>query len=234
LRGELQSPATFARVARLVVRGVDATDDPVGRVAHRRLDRDALLGRLHLGRAPVTAHPLGLSGGPLECLVVRVEREDAARELVVLEAGVAPELAQEPAAVEREREELPRVLAVAERQAFEEEPRAPRPLTPLRARPEDERRVVAAEPLQELRRHARVGPRLGVARRDLPTVREARLEARGALPLDHGDFVPGARQVPGARRAYDARAEHDHPHAPPLAIVMNKSVHAVACGCSLE
>jgi hypothetical protein len=210
---------------------VDPADDAVGRVPQRRLDCDALLGRPHLARGAEATHPLRLRDRALERRLFGVECEDAARELVVLDASVAPQFAQRVQAVERQREDLAGVLAVAERQALEEEARAPGPLPPFSARAEDERRILVPEPLRKLRRHPRLGPRLGVAGRDLPAVGEAGLESGGALAVDDGDLVTLPRQVPRARGADDPRAEHDHPHAAPLANVM-RTAYTQPGGCA--
>ena len=118
-------------------------------------------------------------------------------------------------AVQGEREDLADVVARPEGQALGEEPHGPRPLVPVGAEPEEERRVLAAEPLDDLRRRPRVRPRLGVAHRDLAAVREARLEPCGALPLDDGHLVAGAHEVPRGRSADDACTQHDHSHDDP-------------------
>ena len=97
-------------------------------------------------------------------------------------------------------------------EAFEEEAQAPGPLRRVHAQAEEQRRVLAGEPAQDLQGRARAGPRLGVADGDLAAVGEGGLQAGTLAALDDLDLVARLRQVPGGRGADDARAQHDDFH----------------------
>ena len=116
--------------------------------------------------------------------------------------------------VEREIEALDRVAPRAPRQALEQELQAAAPLPRIGAQPEQERRVLAAEPLQDLGRRIRIGPRLGVRRGDLAAVGERRLERRSRLAVDDDDVVPVGGEIPGGRDADDTGAEDEDAHPP--------------------
>ena len=148
----------------------------------------------------------------LELLRVGVELQDAALEMVVRDAGRRAKLAQAVARVEREVQALDRVVLRARRQALDEEAQAPEPLPPVRAQPEEQRRILAAEPLRDLERRVRIGPGLRVRRRDLPAVRERGLEGGRRLSIDQRHLVTVGRQVPRGGDADHAAAEHEHAH----------------------
>src|SRR5882672_5677620 len=99
------------------------------------------------------------------------------------------------------------------RQALQKEAQAPYPLLEIGARAEEQGRVLASEPAQDLERGHRIRPRLGMADGDLPAVGKARLERCFRLPVDHGYLVTRARQIPGTGRADDAGSENDYSHA---------------------
>ena len=96
---------------------------------------------------PNGAHQLGRRHALRELLGIRVEGKDAALEVVVLDAGLRAQFLQAVARIEREVQALDRVVPRARRQAFVEELQPPAPLLRIRAQPEQERRVVAAQPL---------------------------------------------------------------------------------------
>ena len=115
--------------------------------------------------------------------------------------------------MEGHREDLRDVLARAPREALVEEAKSPRPLRRIHARAEEQRRVLAQEPPEDLRRRAGIGPGLGVAHRDLAAVGERSLEPRAFAALDDHDLVARLREIPGARGADHAGAENDDFHA---------------------
>ena len=80
----------------------------------------------------------------------------------------------------------------------------------LDARTKQKRRVFPAQPLQHLARRTGIGPRLGVADRDLAAVGETRLAPGAHLPLDHRDV-----DAPPARR--------NHAHVTPITPAPNTS-----------
>src|SRR6185503_21252345 len=105
------------------------------------------------------------------------------------------------------------VALEASRQALAQESEAPKPLRELGAGAEEQRRVLAPEPAQDLRHDRRLCPRLRVDGGDLPAVRERRLEARRLAPLDHRDLVAGLGEVPGRGGADDAGPEDQDVHS---------------------
>ena len=74
--------------------GVDAADEPVAARRERRLDRDAFVDRLHVAVAAVFAHQLRRRDAVVELLGVGVELQDAALEVVVLDARRRAQRAQ--------------------------------------------------------------------------------------------------------------------------------------------
>ena len=152
------------------------------------------------------AHDLRRLDGALELGPIGVVVQDAELELVVLDAGGRAQLLQRRAAVERELHDLRDVLARAPRQALGQEAQAPRPLVRIHAQPEEQRRVVPPDPLQDLAGRVGIRPRLGVAHGDLAAVGEGRLEPRLGAALEHGHFMARGGEIPGAGDA-------DHPGA---------------------
>ena len=64
------------------------------------------------------------------------------------------------------------------------------------AQAEQQRRILAPQPLQDLARRARVRPRLGVRGGDLAAVRERSFARRPRLPVDDRDLVPVFGEIP--------------------------------------
>src|SRR3982074_2466211 len=100
------------------------------------------------------AHRLGMPCNGFEVALAGAEMENAARELVVADAGAAPQSAQAFPAVDGKPGEGSRIALEASRAAFAQEAQAPAPLRPIGARPEKQRRILAAEPAEDLRHHA--------------------------------------------------------------------------------
>ena len=97
-------------------------------------------------------------------------------------------------------------------QALEEEARAPRPLRRIHAQAEEERRVVAPDPLQDLRRRIGIGPGFGVADGNLPAVGERSLHPRGIAAVHDHDLVALLGEIPGGGGADDAGAQDEDFH----------------------
>ncbi|MNS45714.1 hypothetical protein D3C72_781910 [compost metagenome] len=75
-----------------------------------------------------------------------------------------------------------------------------------------ERGVALQQPLDRLQRHARRGPRRGVARRDLAGVGETGLHGRGWLSVDHHHFKPGTGQIVSTGGTDDAATQDHYAH----------------------
>ena len=121
--------------------------------------------------------------------------QDALRALVVLQARAAAQLLQSVAAICAEPHDLLDVVPGSCRRAFAHELQTPEPLPHVGADAEQERRVFFAEPLQHFERCARVGPRLGVAHRDLAAVGEAGFCGGIGLAIYDSDVVTELRKV---------------------------------------
>jgi hypothetical protein len=155
-------------------------------VRERGLDRHRLVHRLHLPVEPVRGHDLRGRHGAIEFVLLRVVVQDPQLLLVVVDAGLGAQRLQRIAAVERKLHDLGDVLARVRRRAFEEEPQAPRPLRRVHAQAEEQRRVVAPQPLQDLGRRVGIGPRLRVADGDLAR----RWRTRSPCPAHRGGPPP--------------------------------------------
>jgi len=138
--------------------------------------------------------------------------QDAAAELVVLQAELRAQRAQLLAAPHREGCDRRGVAMGARRQAFKQEAQAPPPLRRVAAGAKHQRCIRATEPAQDLRGRTGVGPRLRVADRDLAAVGEAGLETGPGLAVEQADAETGLRQVPGGRDAGQAGAENHDVH----------------------
>ena len=178
----------------------------------RRLERDHLLRCLRHALAAEFGHQLYSLERGIELRALGVEVQDAARAVIIVNAGFGAQRLEQRTAVERQAQYPDDVAARARRQAFEQKPHAPAPLREVGAQPEQQRRVFAAQPFEYLRRRGGIGPRLGVAHRNLPAIREARLEPRCRLALDHRYLVARPVQKPCAGDADHAGAEHNHFH----------------------
>src|SRR6058998_1885766 len=179
----------------------------------RRLDHQAAFGRLDFDVQAARSEPLSLSLRVLEFAAVFVQVQDASRIKIVADARIAPQLAQLLVAIQRKRESGIGVAAGPARQTFKEEAQTPKPLGEVGARPEEQRGVLAPEPLKDRQGSGRVGPGFGVADRNLPAICKTRLKRRLGLTVHHHDLVAALREIPRARRAYDTGAENDHSHA---------------------
>src|SRR5262249_12841325 len=137
-RGELLRE--LARVAGFVGRGIGSADDPVTPRAERRLQSDALLGRLHLARDPVLAYELRGSRRAVEPLTIGIDLQDSTLQVVVGKADARAQLAQGRARVLADRQNLQHVAPRARREAFDQELQAPEPLARIERRTEEQRR----------------------------------------------------------------------------------------------
>ena len=100
MNGERRQPlGEKVGIARFIVRRIDAADHAVLRVLQRRLDLYTFGGALHLAPHAERAQLLGMAREGVEVALARREMQDAARQLVVANAGLAPQPAQALAAV---------------------------------------------------------------------------------------------------------------------------------------
>jgi hypothetical protein len=151
-------------------------------------------------------------GARVEVGLAREEVQDAALEPLVLDAGACHQRLERLVAVAPERHELLHVALERRVAALAEERQAPAPLVRVEPGTEQQRGVVAQQPLRHLERRVGAGPRLAEAHRDLGTVGEAGLQGRVGLTIDESDVVPFFEQVPGGADADDAGAENDDLH----------------------
>jgi len=198
--------------SRFVGNGEDAAGELRAARRERRLDGYAFGDGLHVAVAAELAHQLGRRDALRELLRIGIEGEDAALQLVVFDPRLRAQLLQAIARVERQVQALDGVVPRPRRQAFVEELQSPAPLLRIGAQPEQERRVVAAQPLQDLERCVRIGPRFRIGCRDLAAVRERGFERRARMTVEHRDLVPVLREIPGGGDAHDARAEDEDAH----------------------
>src|SRR6266850_3794813 len=145
-----QTPGKKPRIAALVGGRVGAAHQPGYRMLERRLDRKALLRRLDLRIHALSSELLGLSFRAFEFADVLVQVQDAPCLKIVTNARIAAQLAQLLAAVPRESKSGFGVAAGPTRQTFKEEAHAPKPLGEVGAWSEEQRGVLAPEPLQDL------------------------------------------------------------------------------------
>src|SRR6267154_2087495 len=124
----------------------------------RRLDYQTPFRRLDFDVQAERSEPLSLSLRVFEFAAVFVQVQDASRIKIVVDARIAPQLAQLLVAIQRKRESGIGVATCPARQTFKEEAQTPKPLGEVGAGPEEQRGVLAPEPLQDRQRSGRVGP----------------------------------------------------------------------------
>ncbi len=183
--------------------------------AHMGQGRLQAHGFVGIDQAAVAAQGLHLLGGlerALELAGVRIEVQDALHALLVLDAGVRPQLLQGLAAVGAQAHDLLDVVARARGRAVAQEGQAPEPLAHVGAQAEQQGGVLPAQPAQQLQRCAGVGPGLGMADRDLPAVGEAGFGAGRGLAVDDGHFMTEGLQIVGRRGADQTGSENDDAH----------------------
>src|SRR6266849_8491444 len=159
----------------------------------RWLDREAAFGCLDFDVQAASSEPLGLCPRVFEFVIVFVQVQDAPCVKIVADARITPQLSQLLAAVQRKCESGIGVATGPARQTFKEKAQAPKPLGEVGARPEEQRGVLAPEPLQDRQRSGRVGPGLGVADRNLAAVCKTRLKRRFGLTVHYHDLVAALR-----------------------------------------
>src|SRR5882672_11766688 len=178
----------------------------------RRFDRKALPWCPDFNVQATSSEPSGLFLCVFEFAAVFVQVQDALRTKIVADAGIASQLAQLLVAVQRKYQRGFGVAKRPTRQTLKEEAQTPKPLGEVGARPEEQRGVFAPQPLQDLQRGGRVGPRLGVTDRNLAAVGKARLERRFGLAVHHRHFMAALREIPRAGRTDDPGPENNHSH----------------------
>ncbi|OJB36240.1 hypothetical protein BGV56_15570 [Burkholderia ubonensis] len=147
-------------------------------------------------------------------MLLRAEQlQRAARAAFVLDARVGAQRLDAIAAVFGEADHAALVHRVALGRAVAQHLPHPLQLEAGAVEADRERRVLLEHPLDRLQWHAGRGPRRRVAGRDLARVREARVERRAGLPVDHRDFMTGAREVIRACHAHYTAAQNDDSHS---------------------
>jgi len=169
-------------------------------------------GRNHLALAAQLAHLLRGRFRRIELFLAGIEVQNALRALVVFKTQIAAQRLQSVAAVGAQAHDVPNVVARARRRAFAQKLQAPQPLAHVCAQAKEQRRIFAAQPLEQLERRAGVGPGLGVADGDLPAVGEAGFGAGRGLPVDDGDVVALLAQEISRGDAEQAGAHYDDSH----------------------
>ncbi|MNT61021.1 hypothetical protein D3C72_1986360 [compost metagenome] len=85
--------------------------------------------------------------------------------------------------------------------------RQPGVLAPVQAGADRQRGVLGEQPLDRFQRHARGGPRRGVAERELAGIGETGFQRRPGLAVHDRHLKPGLAQVPGTGGADHAAAK---------------------------
>ena len=201
------------RIAALVVGAEDATDQRPARRRQRRLDGEAFVDPDRPANTPQMGHQRQRRQRVLVVARIAEDVEDAAGELVVGDAGGRPHQGELVAAVQRDAQRALDVDGDARPPAVGEEAQAPRPQCRIEAQVEQQRRIVAAQPLERLPRCGGRCPRRGMVGRDLAAVGEAGLQCRARLAVDDHDLRAGAGQEIGGGDADHARAQDHHRHA---------------------
>ena len=204
----------FAAVADFVVREMQRADEAWPRRAKRRLVRGAFRGRQRPTAQPVLAEQLARVDRRIQGLIAAIDLEDPARAAIVVDCYVRDDLVQRVEAVVAE-------LQVGESYFSGIGPprscagrRCPTSTCPAVPHPQQQRRLLVAEPAKDLRRHARPRPCLRFADMDDSAVAKAGLERRIGAPLDDDDFAPALPQKVSSRRADNAGADDDCFHKP--------------------
>ena len=206
LRVNAQASPELVRV------GHAAADDVGIGETQRRLDCEHSLSADQLEVASELAHQGCGSDSGVKFILARVEMQDPALQVVVVQIKFRAQFAQQPARIKTELDDFCDVGARATRPAFHEEVQAPAPLRRIESRPKQERRVVSGEPAQHLERRRRIGPRLGVRDRNLATIGKRGLGRSLRLAFYHAHVVAGLAQEPRRRRADDPGTEDHHVH----------------------
>jgi hypothetical protein len=142
---------------------------------------------------------------------------DAALEPVVFDAGGGHHVLQRGMAVGAQRHQLLHVALEGGVIALAQELQAPAPLLPVQLRAEQQGRIVAEHPFEQLGRRMLVGPGLAVAHRDLRRIGKARLQRGVGLAVDDDHFMATFGQVPRGADADDPGAENECFHGPQCA-----------------
>jgi hypothetical protein len=181
----------------------------------RGLDLEHLLAAQHAAVHAVAAHDLGTGGAASKSAWLEKKcRMPRSRRSYSMPVRVTSSFSD--SCVAAELHQLLHVALEGRVGALRQEGQAPAPLVGVQPRAEQQRRVVAQQPLGHLEGRAGIGPGLAEADRDLRAVGEAGLQRRVGLAVDDDDFMPLVEQIPGGGDADDAGAENDDLHGCPL------------------
>ena len=149
----------------------------------------------------------------VERVLRAVDLDHAPGGAIVGDAGLGADLLQRLQRMERQDQVGAGIGAELLGRAIAGEFEAPAPHLRDRAVAQQQRRILAAEPLDDLHRHAGLRPRLDLAGMDDAAIAPAGLHAGRRLALDHHDVVAGLGEVPGGGGADGAGAQDDRGHA---------------------
>ena len=200
---ELESIAAF------IVRGISRAGDIATALGKGRLNGNDFVGIDHPAIAAVFPHQFGDRNGGVEFPAVAIEMQDALAALVVTQAFIRPYFLNETAAFHRQLDDCRGMLCGAVRQAVDHEFRNPKPLMNVHARPEQQRRVAPKQPLEDFKWRRWIGPRLGMAHRNLATIGEAGFEPRLRLAVNDADGFAGAQIPVSATDADNTGAQYN-------------------------
>ena len=144
----------------------------------------------------------------LQCRLVAMEIQHAARVAVVVERLGRDHLVQHALRVHRDPVLAQRVAVRLGRGALGQELQRPAIEPRIGREPEPQRLVLAEQRLQQDPRRPRRGPHEGMPRRDHAGIAPARLARHGVLPLEQHDLVAVPEQLIGRGHA-DHAATHD-------------------------
>ena len=155
----------------------------------------------HLIRHAVLGQHFDVLRGGIQLLLGTEQLGGAQVAAFEFDAGLAAQLIEAVAAVLGHAHHARFVDRIALMRAVAQHLRQPTVLVPVQARADRQRGMLGEQPLDRLQRHARRGPRRGVAERQLACVGETGFQRRTGLAVDDRDFKPGLPQVPGTGRA---------------------------------
>ena len=207
-----QALGEHACVAGFIAGAVGAAGQLGGDVAQGRFDFHNLVAGNHLAVHAVGLHQQTGVGRFVQRLLALVDGQDATGLFVVVDAGFGAQVLQRAPAVQPQIEQLADILLGAARAAFGEEFQRPRPLPAVKAPAKQQRGVFFGHPFQRAHRRAGVGPRLGLADRNLAAIGIAGFDAGLRLAINHDDFMTGLGQEPGSGNSDNAGAQHHDFH----------------------
>ena len=115
--------------------------------------------------------------------------QNTAFEMVILQIGFYAQRLQRSTAVNAHGHQLADVFSRPARCAFAQELQSPAPLLQISLEAKQQRRIFFAQPFQNLKRRAGIGPRHGMAGGNLSAIGKARFQARAELTINDRDIM---------------------------------------------